>query len=139
MQPGGTERGSIQHCPTRRSSMIWIFPLSGGLAMVLSIVILVLSQRKSTPDRLLNRWAVATAVAWVVTIMVLCVYMIMFINGLADSSALVMSLGVSVFSLRVTQRHQRPSAHPSHGARRGIPALAVGTEGGTHRGSGFGC
>jgi hypothetical protein len=61
--------------------MIWIFPLSGGLAMVLSMVTLVLSQRKSTPDRLLNRWTVATAVAWVVTIMVLCVYIIMFING----------------------------------------------------------
>jgi hypothetical protein len=61
--------------------MIWIFSLSGGLAMALSIVTLVLSQRKSTPDRLLNRWAVTTAVAWVMTIMVLCVYMIMFFNG----------------------------------------------------------
>jgi hypothetical protein len=61
--------------------MVWIFPICGGLAMVLSMIMLVLSQRKSTPDRLLHRWAVAAAVAWGVTLMMLCVLIIEFVNG----------------------------------------------------------
>jgi hypothetical protein len=63
--------------------MNWFFLVSGVLAIVLSVIILVLSQRKTTPDRWLHRLAIAAAVAWAFTIMALCVLIITITNGLS--------------------------------------------------------
>jgi hypothetical protein len=60
--------------------MFWIFPVSGGLALLLSGVTFVLSQRNSTPDRLVNHWAIATAVAWAVTSLEVCTFVILLYN-----------------------------------------------------------
>ena len=58
-----------------------LFLISGVLAILLSLITLVLSQRKSTPDRSLRGWAVASAVVWVFTIMWLCGMIITLINS----------------------------------------------------------
>jgi hypothetical protein len=61
--------------------MIWVFLASGVLAIVLSVMTVVLSQRQERSGQLLKRWAVAAGMAWVLTIAVLCVLMILFVNG----------------------------------------------------------
>ena len=60
---------------------VWL--LSGVLCLVLTVVTLVLSQRKSTPDRSLRRLAVVTGVAWVGMILLLCVMVIMMGYGMS--------------------------------------------------------
>jgi hypothetical protein len=61
--------------------MNWFFLVSGVLAIALSMMILILSQRKTTPERWLSRLAIAAAMAWAFTIMALCVIIITIING----------------------------------------------------------
>lgn len=61
--------------------MVWIFAASGVLAIALSMVTLVLSQRQKTSSQTLNRWIVATGLVWVLTIMVLCAVIIELLNG----------------------------------------------------------
>jgi hypothetical protein len=63
--------------------MNWFFLVSGVLAIVLSMMILVLSQRKTTPNQWLSRLAIAAAVAWAITIMALCGIIVMIINGVS--------------------------------------------------------
>ena len=58
----------------------WLFNFSGIVLLIsipsaigVTVMLIVLRLRKSTPDRLFRRWVVVTAVVWVIAIVAYCV------------------------------------------------------------------